>query len=73
VVEKTPLDALLIETDAPFLAPAPNRGRRNEPAFVRYTAEAVAEVKGLPVEEVAAATTENARRLFGLSARGKPA
>lgn len=73
VVERVPLDALLLETDAPFLAPAPNRGRRNEPAFVRYTAEAVAEVKGLPVEEVAAATTANARRLFGLAPKEKPA
>lgn len=72
-VEKIPLDALLIETDAPFLAPLPKRGRRNEPAFVRYTAQAVAEVKKLPVEEVAAATTANARRLFGLSLKGKPA
>ena len=61
-----PLDRILIETDAPFLAPVPMRGARNEPAFVRYTAERVAELKGLSFEALCEATTENARRLFSL-------
>lgn len=69
VVEQVPLDGLLVETDAPFLTPMPHRGKRNEPAFVRFTAEAVAKVKGLSLEEVAAATTANARRLFGLGSK----
>ncbi|MDY6852639.1 MAG: TatD family hydrolase, partial [Thermodesulfobacteriota bacterium] len=66
VAARAPLDRLLIETDAPFLAPVPKRGRRNEPAFVLYTAAELARVKGLPLEEVAEATTANARTLFGL-------
>jgi TatD DNase family protein len=60
-----PLEGMLVETDAPFLAPAPFRGRANEPAFVARTAARLAEVKGVPLEEVAAATTRNFRRLFG--------
>jgi TatD DNase family protein len=59
-------ERLLIETDSPYLAPVPRRGRRNEPAFVRYTAEAVARIKGLSVEDVGRITDLNARRLFGL-------
>ncbi len=65
-VRITPLDRLLIETDCPYLAPIPYRGKRNEPAYVRHVAEAVAAVKGVPVEEVARATTENAKRFFRL-------
>jgi TatD DNase family protein len=61
-----PLDRLLIETDCPFLAPVPLRGKRNEPAYLVHTAKMVAEVRGLPLAELAAATTANARRLFGL-------
>jgi TatD DNase family protein len=61
-----PRDRLLVETDSPFLAPVPLRGKRNEPANVVHVAAKVAEVWGLPVEEVAALTTANARRLFGL-------
>ena len=61
-----PLDRLLVETDSPYLAPVPKRGRENEPAFVTFVGAAVAEARGEPVEEVAAATTANARRLFGL-------
>jgi TatD DNase family protein len=63
---RTPLPQCLIETDAPWLAPVPHRGDRNEPAFVVHTAQALASAKGLPFEEVATATTENARRFFGL-------
>lgn len=69
VVKQVPLDRLLIETDSPFLAPMPHRGKKNEPAFVRYVAECVAQVKGVSVEEVARVTSENAARLFSLSQR----
>ena len=65
VAEQVPLDALLLETDAPYLAPQSHRGQRNEPAYVVETARVIAEVKRLPVEEVARATTANAERLFG--------
>ncbi|RME82439.1 MAG: TatD family deoxyribonuclease [Zetaproteobacteria bacterium] len=61
-----PEDRLLVETDAPYLAPQPVRGRRNEPAFVRYTAEALAAARGTSVETIAEQTTANAIRLFGL-------
>ncbi|HRD75549.1 MAG TPA: TatD family hydrolase [Hyphomicrobiaceae bacterium] len=59
-----PLDRLLVETDAPYLAPAPHRGKRNEPAFVAHTAAALAKVRGMPVAALAMATTENALRLY---------
>lgn len=65
-VKLVPIDRLLIETDCPYLAPIPFRGKRNEPAYVKHVAEKIAEVKGLPVEEVAARTAENARRFFRL-------
>ena len=65
VVKYAPLERLLVETDAPFLPPQPNRGQRNEPAWVRWTAEQIAEVKGLTREAVAEATTANAKRVFG--------
>lgn len=64
IVRQLPLTHLLIETDAPFLAPVPYRGKRNEPAFVREIADKIAEVKSRSREEVAAATTDNAARLF---------
>ena len=64
---ETPLDRLLIETDAPYLAPIPFRGKRNEPGYVRLVAEQVARVRGMPVEELIAITGENADRVFGLS------
>ncbi len=59
-----PLDRILVETDAPYLAPVPMRGKRNEPAFVAHTAAKVAEVKGVDPETLAAATTANFLRLF---------
>jgi TatD DNase family protein len=61
-----PLDRILIETDAPYLAPVPHRGRKNEPAFIAETLATLASARGLPVAEVDAATAANTRRLFGL-------
>jgi TatD DNase family protein len=66
VAAQVPLDRLLVETDAPYLAPTPFRGKRNEPAYVRNTAETLASVRNLSLEEIARVTTENARRLFRL-------
>ncbi len=66
VVEFVPMDLMMIETDSPFLSPAPFRGKVNEPARVRIVAEKIAEIKGLPLEEVAEWTTKNAVGLFGL-------
>ena len=59
-----PMEQIVLETDAPFLAPMPYRGKRNEPAYVRYVAEKLAEVKGLSIEEIERVTTANAVRLF---------
>ena len=64
IARETPLDRLLVETDAPFLAPVPYRGKRNEPAFVASTAAVLAEAKGVSASEIAMATTANALRLF---------
>jgi TatD DNase family protein len=61
-----PLDRLLVETDCPYLAPVPMRGKRNEPAFVTHTATAVAQLRGLDLAAFASATTDNSRRLFRL-------
>ncbi len=73
VVRTLPLERLLVETDAPFLAPHPHRGRRNEPAYVRLVAERIAALRGVPWAEVAEATTTNAQHLFGLKTRdGSP-
>lgn len=66
VVRELPLDRMLVETDSPYLAPVPHRGKRNEPAFVRLVAEAIAQVKGVGVDEVAEVTSLNARLLFGI-------
>jgi TatD DNase family protein len=63
-----PADRLLIETDCPFLAPMPHRGKRNEPAYVSHVADRVAELRGETVESIAATTTANARKLFSLPA-----
>lgn len=65
-VEQVPDDRLLVETDAPFLAPVPHRGKRNEPLFVRQTAAKLAELRGTTVERIEALTTANANRLFRL-------
>lgn len=65
-IERIPGDRLLIETDAPYLAPSPYRGKRNEPAYVEEVAKHVAAVRGMTLEEVAAQTTQNARELFGI-------
>ena len=66
-VRETPLDRLLLETDGPYLAPVPHRGKRNEPGFVRHVAERIAAVRGLPVEEIIEATGRNATRVFQLT------
>ena len=69
VVRDVPLDRLLIETDAPYLAPVPMRGKRNEPSFVAHTAAAVAKLKDLTVTDLAQATSDNAFRLFSKARR----
>lgn len=66
VAATIPLDRLLVETDSPYLAPVPVRGKRNEPAYVRHTAECVAKLLGESAEVVCEATTRNARALFGV-------
>lgn len=66
-IAEVPLDRIVLETDAPYLSPAPHRGTRNEPGRTRVVAERLAEVRGLSVEAVAEQTTRNAERLFGLN------
>jgi TatD DNase family protein len=66
VAEAVPLERLLVETDCPYLTPVPYRGRRNEPAYVRYVAQAVARARGMEAEPLARATADNARHLFGI-------
>jgi TatD DNase family protein len=66
VARRVPLDRMLIETDSPYLAPVPFRGKLNEPAYVRYVAEEIARLRDIPLEEVAAATSTNFFRLFGV-------
>lgn len=65
-VRQLPLDRMVLETDAPYLSPTPKRGKRNEPAFIKYTAEKLAGLFDLSLEEVDAKTTETAKALFGL-------
>lgn len=72
VARRVPLDRLLVETDSPWLAPVPHRGRPNRPAYVRHVAERVARLRGVAFEEVARATTENFFRLFGRAVRVVP-
>ncbi|WP_025748211.1 TatD family hydrolase [Caldicoprobacter faecalis] len=64
VAQKIPLDRLVIETDSPYLAPTPHRGKRNNPAYVRLVAEKIAEIRGMSFEEIAEATLNNAKKLF---------
>lgn len=66
VARAVPLERMLIETDAPYLAPVPMRGKTNEPGFVRHVAEFLADLKGVPLAELAEATTRNFRTLFGV-------
>ena len=66
VVENIGMEHLLLETDAPWLTPAPHRGKRNEPSFIPIIARKIAEIKAIPLEKVAEITTANARRLFGI-------
>jgi TatD DNase family protein len=66
VAEFVPLDRLLIETDAPYLAPQSRRGQRNEPAFIAETAQCIAQVKGLTIDEIAKQTTQNAIQFFAI-------
>jgi TatD DNase family protein len=67
VARRVPLEQMLIETDSPYLAPVPFRGKQNQPAYVRYVAEEIARLRGIPVEDVAAATSANFFKLFGIS------
>ncbi|MFZ4454503.1 TatD family hydrolase [Salibacterium aidingense] len=67
VAGEIPMDRLLVETDSPFLAPHPNRGKRNEPAYVKLVAEKIAELKEIPLEDLAEQTTANAKKLFHIS------
>ena len=64
VAKRVPLDRMLVETDSPYLAPVPHRGKSNQPAWVRHVAEEIANLRGIPFEEVAERTTENFFRLF---------
>jgi TatD DNase family protein len=64
VVRKVPLERMFVETDSPYLTPVPHRGKRNEPAYVRFVAETVANVKKLDLEEVAQVTTDNVKSLL---------
>jgi len=66
LVRVLPLGSLLLETDCPFLSPHPHRGKRNEPVNVKLIAQKIADIKGVPLEEVSQKTTENACRLFRL-------
>ena len=66
VVKQIPLDKIMVETDSPYLAPIPHRGKRNEPYMVNFIAEEIAKIKGLTLEEVAKTTTKTARDFFGI-------
>lgn len=67
-VKQTPLDRMVIETDAPYLTPKPYRGKQNEPAYVYYVAKAVAQLKAMPIETIAQATFQNAMKIYGIKA-----
>ena len=69
VARKMPLDRMLVETDSPYLAPVPFRGKSNQPAYVRYVAEHIAELRNSDVESIAAVTTDNYFKLFSFAKR----
>ena len=64
IIKNIPLEKILIETDCPYVAPVPHRGKRNEPQYVKYVAQKIAEIRGLSFDEVAEQTTKNAKNLF---------
>lgn len=66
LVKELALEKIVLETDCPYLTPVPFRGKRNEPAYTKYVAEEIAQIKGVSVEEVVRVTTENAKRIYGL-------
>lgn len=66
VVKDIPMDRLILETDCPYMAPTPNRGKRNEPIYVQYVAEKIAEIKGISFDEVAKATNENTKKAYNM-------
>lgn len=67
VVAMMPLDRLLVETDSPYLTPTPHRGKRNEPAYVRFVAAEIARIRGISLEEIEEITTQNAKTVFGIT------
>nr|WP_320024501.1 TatD family hydrolase [uncultured Acetobacterium sp.] len=67
VVAMMPLDRLLVETDSPYLTPTPHRGKRNEPAYVRFVAAEIARIRGISLEEIEEITTQNAKKVFGIT------
>jgi TatD DNase family protein len=66
LIDRIPVKQLLLETDCPFLTPMPFRGKRNEPSYIKYTAEKISKIKGIPLEELGEITTDNAVNLFGI-------
>jgi TatD DNase family protein len=69
LIDIVPIEQLLLETDSPFLSPVPFRGKRNEPSYVKYIADKIAQVKGVSIEKLAEVTTENAKSLFRLQVK----
>jgi TatD DNase family protein len=64
LVKRISLDHIVLETDAPYLTPVPFRGKRNEPSYIQYVAEKIAEIKGISIDEVVEITTQNAKKIF---------